>query len=253
MVDVAYPAGSQHGDFRKYRVNFVFFQVQDICAETGNVGRTLPDQFTQMVLREDIDGKMMFENLYVVVPFHLAHQRPLDLMAGDILVVQDTVFAVAAFTGQFIASGAFFVELDSPRDQLLDHLRRTGHHLLDRRTVANPRTANQCVPDMFLERIGIVHHRGDPSLGVIRVALVHFAFGDDHHLAYFSRLERVTETGYPTADNQKIRFDVHYNISFLNSSALPENTLRSTLPGMPGIRCESVCCQSCHRRVGHSR
>ena len=118
MVDVAYPAGSQHGDFRKYRVNFVFFQVQDICAETGNVGRTLPDQFTQMVLREDIDGNMVLENLYVVVPFHLAHQRPLDLMAGDILVVQDTVFAVAAFTGQFIASGAFFVELDSPRDQV---------------------------------------------------------------------------------------------------------------------------------------
>ena len=64
---------------------------------------------------------MVLENLDVAVTFHLADQCPFDLMSGNILVVQDTVFAVASFTSQLITSRTLLVKLDAISDQLLDH------------------------------------------------------------------------------------------------------------------------------------
>ena len=62
---------------------------------------------------------------------------------------------------------------------------------------------------MFLERVGLVHDRGDAALRIVGVALAQLALGDDRDPAVFGRFQRKAQSGDAAADNQKIRFDVH--------------------------------------------
>ena len=113
-----------------------------------------------------------------------------------------------------------------------------GNHLLYGCTVTNSRSANQRILNVFFKGVGLVHHRGDTSLGIICIAFIHLTFGDDDHFAHLGSFQGIVQTRDATTDD---------------SSALPAKTLRSTSPEMPGMRWESVCCHSCHFNGGQER
>ena len=209
MVDIAHAAGRHDGHFGQHGVYFVFLEVQHVGSEAGDVGRALFDEPAQVVLREDVDGEMVLVDVDVVVAFDAFHQGALDLVTGQIVVVQDAVLAVPALAVQIVPSRRVLVELGPPLDQLFDDRRGARDDLLDGRRVADAGPADHRVADVFLERVGFVHDRGDAALRIVGVALAQLALGDDRDPAVFGRFQRKAQSGDAAADNQKIRFDVH--------------------------------------------
>ena len=61
------------------------------------------------------------------------------------------------------------------------------------------------VIDMVLDRVGLVKHRANATLGVLRAALVGIVLGDDGHVAVLSRLEGVSQAGDAAADYQEVK------------------------------------------------
>ena len=73
------------------------------------------DEPAQVVLREDVDGEMVLVDVDVVVAFDAFHQGALDLVTGQVVVVQDAVLAVPALAVQdLVPSRRVLVELRSP-------------------------------------------------------------------------------------------------------------------------------------------
>ena len=209
VVDIAHAAGRHDGHFGQHGVYFVFLEVQHVGSEAGDVGRALFDEPAQVVLREDVDGEMVLVDVDVVVAFDAFHQGALDLVTGQVVVVQDAVLAVPALAVQIVPSRRVLVELGPPLDQLFDDRRGARDDLLDGRRVADAGPADHRVADVFLERVGLVHDRGDAALRIVGVALAQLALGDDRDPAVFGRFQRKAQSGDAAADNQKIRFDVH--------------------------------------------
>ena len=107
----------------------MLFQVEDVCPETGDVRGAFFDQFAQMVLGQDIDGEMVFVDVDVVVPFDPFHQGPFDFVSGEVLVVEDAVFAVSSLAVQIVAARSVLIEFRTPLNELFDDGRGILHDL----------------------------------------------------------------------------------------------------------------------------
>ena len=146
-------------------------------------------ELAQMVLRQQIDGIVVLQHRDIGMPAYGFGQGPFDLGPRQIFVMEDTVFGV-------------------PRDQIADQFRRTAHDQFNGRRIAFSGTADQRVVDMFLERVGSIGYRADTALGIIGIALVHFAFRDDRHMAVTGGFECEAQACSTGAYHQKIGLHV---------------------------------------------
>ena len=128
--------------------------------------RVARDEFAQMVLRQQVDGEVAFENRDVRMLPHRLHERPFDLGSREVLVVEDAVFRVAALAVEFETPVGGLVEARAPGDQVPDQLRSPSHDQFHGLFVALARSADQRVADVFFERVGGVCHRADTALGI---------------------------------------------------------------------------------------
>ena len=83
-----------------------------------------------MVLRDDLHGEMVLQNLYIRIAAHGFHQAALYLCTGIIGVVENTELRVTALTVQVESAILLLIEVHAPLHQLLDASRRITHHLL---------------------------------------------------------------------------------------------------------------------------
>ena len=164
------------------------------------------DEFAQVVLCQQVDGEMVFENRDVGVLAYRGYQGPFDLSAREVLVVEDTMFGMSAFAVEFEASVGCLVEFRAPGDQVADQLRGPANYQFDGCGVAFAGTADQGVVNMFFESVGCIGHRTDASLGIVGVALVHFPFSYQGNVAVFCGFEGETQSGGAGSDDQKIGF-----------------------------------------------
>ena len=162
------------------------------------------DELAQMVLGEQVDGKVVLENRDVRVFPYRGDERPFDLGSGEILVVEDSVLGVSSFAVQFEAAVRGLVEAGPPGDQIPDHLRGAAYDQFNRGRIAFAGSADQGVVDVFFECVGSVRNRTDAALGVVRIALLYFAFRYDCNMSVLGRFQRETQTGSTGSDDQKI-------------------------------------------------
>src|SRR6185437_873200 len=73
------------------------FRIISIHAIALNILHSVGYQLTQMVLRNNIYGKMMGNNFYVWMCMHLLQQGTFNLFACNIFMVQYAIFRMAAF------------------------------------------------------------------------------------------------------------------------------------------------------------
>ena len=205
-VDVAAAARGDDGAFGQHGLDLVGVEVEHVGAEAGQSPRVARDELAQMVLRQQVDGEAALQHGDVGVRADRGDQRPFDLGAREVLVVEDAVFGVASFAVQLEASVGRLVETRAPGDQVADQLRCAPHDQLHGLLVAFAGAAYQRVADVFLESVGFVGHRADTALCVVGVACVHFAFRHDGDVAVCGGFQREGESCGAGADNQKVGF-----------------------------------------------
>ena len=170
------------------------------------------DAHTQVVLRDDLHGKVVLQHIDERVIAYRGHQSALDLCTGIIGVVKDTELRVSALAVQIILSVGVLVEVHAPLHQFLYLFGCTAYHLLHGCRIANPVAGYHRVVDMLVEIIDQqVSHRCYAALGFGGVRLVEggLAAQGDPVLLRTCHLQRKTHTGHAAADDQIIVFVCH--------------------------------------------
>ena len=109
----------------------------------------------------------------------LLDDGPHDLAAGLVAQgVDDPGVRVAPFAAQGDVA-VDLVEVGAPVDQLADPVGCLADDHLDDLGVAQPLAGGQRVGDVVVEAVLGVEDPGDPSLGVMAVALADLVLGDD--------------------------------------------------------------------------
>jgi hypothetical protein len=187
------------------------------------------DLATEVVLGEDIYGKVVLQYVDIAVALYGTNQRALHLGTREVLVVEYAVFGVSALAVERVASLGGFVEACAPLDEVFDALGCAAYHLPYGLLVATPCATDECVVDVLLEGVGRVGNTADATLCVVGVALVHFAFGNDCYSAALGRFEGKTEACNATANNQKICSFFHFRLVFAPQKLLALRENLSTL------------------------
>lgn len=164
------------------------------------------DELAQVVLRQEVDGEMVFQHRDAGVPANRLDQCPFDLGAREVFVVEDAGFGMPALAVQLETSVGSPVEARAPFDQVADQLRGPGARPVRRplRRICRLRRPG-CRGYVFRMCRG-VGHRADAALCKVGIALVHFALRDDRDMPVGRGLERERKARCAGTDNQKVGF-----------------------------------------------
>ena len=163
---------SHQRDAAEERVDLLRLGIQYVGAVALDVRRTARDAHTQVVLRDDLYGKVVLQHVDIRILAHRSHQSALYLGARIVGMVQDAELGVTALAVQVKAAILFLVEVHAPLHQFLDGTRRIAYHLLHGLRIAQPVARHHRVVDVFLKIIHLqVGHRGDTALRLGRVGL----------------------------------------------------------------------------------
>ena len=170
----------------------------------------LCDALPQVVLGDDVDGKLVFLQLDVGVVVDGFEQSPFDFGTGVVLVVKDAEFGVAAFAVQVeTVAGPAFVEIDPILHQFADAVGGFAdghfHHL----AVADAVAGNQRVLNVFVKAVAVVHDGGYSALGISGRALGSFAFAKDAYFAVRGYFQCIAQPRNPRPNDQEIDFVSH--------------------------------------------
>ncbi len=136
------------------------------------------------MLGDDLDGKMMFEDVDVGVRPDSLDERFLDLESGVVGMVEDAELRVAAFAVEVEAAVFLLVEVNAPVDKLTYLSGSLGDNLSDSLRIAEPVAGYHCVVDVFLEIVYFeVGDRSHSALGEGRVGFIESGLADQGHFA----------------------------------------------------------------------
>ena len=203
-VDVSAAARGDDRELREHRLDLVRVEVQDVGSEAGQSARVARDEFAQMVLREQVDGEVVFQDRDVRVLADRLDERAFDFGAREVLVVEDPVLGVAAFAVELETAVGRLVEARTPGDQIGDQFGSAAHDQFHGLFVALARPADQRVADVFLEGVGGIRYRADAALCVVGVALDHLALGHDRDMSVGGGFQREGEPCGAGTDNQEV-------------------------------------------------
>ena len=215
-VDLPGAASGEQRRLREHRHHLARLLVEHVGAKAVEVRPELAHVHAEVVLRDQIDGEVVLEQIDVGVVAHLREQRPLDLAARHVGGVDDPVGRVPALAAEVercVRCLALVIEVRAERHQLTHALRPLRHddphHLL----IAQPGPRYERVVNVVLDGVGRVHHRRDSALRVVRVRLRRCLLGDDRDGAVLSGAEGERESGHPAADDEKVVSLCHHFFS----------------------------------------
>ncbi len=211
-IDLARAARREDRPFGRDRVYEAARHIEDVRA----VDTAARSPVSDVPLGDESDGHPAFLDADPGVREDSFEEDPLDLLAGEIVEMDDPVRRVTALSRKREAS-PLACEIDPVRDQILDTPRSFPHHHVDDRSPAEPRAHPERVLDVGLERVLGVDHRSDPPLREGRVGVGRAALRDDADGPAFRGLEREEEARDSAANNEKIGF-VHRGTAGMGSS-----------------------------------
>jgi len=113
-IQIARTASSHHRNARQNNKSPVGFYIEQICAVTVNIGVIPFYQLSEMMLRDDVYRKMIFQYFNVCMPSRHFRQRPLYLETRIVFMMQYAVFAVSAFACKVESAVRRRIEMCSP-------------------------------------------------------------------------------------------------------------------------------------------
>ncbi len=209
-VDLPVAAGGQDGVAGQNAVNLPRFAVENVTAVALNIWCKTGNDIADVVLGEEIEGEEMLVHNEVIQRCRLRAERALDLPAGEVFVVKDAVFGVAAFTAQVVFLELVGIETGTPLDNFFYTRWAFFNDDADDVFVAEPRPCVKGIRNMFFVVIGaVVPYRSYSSLGVTGVALPLVDLGQDVDLkvrAEDGQLDAGAEPGNSGADDEDVCF-----------------------------------------------
>jgi hypothetical protein len=187
-IDLARATGSEHGDRRRVGANPVGLDIE-------HVGPKATGAAVDFAPAEQIDGVVVFEDFDVVVLFDGLDQRAGDLGPGRVAVVHDAALRVPALAAQGKAFAAL-IHVESRAEFLresADQARRPLHGVANEGLIPETRSDLEGVRNVGVDRVRLVEHRRDASLGPSSVRRTSTVLGHDSDLAAFGHPQREVE------------------------------------------------------------
>ena len=169
----------------------------------------------EFLCRDQIDGKMVFENLDVRLRCDGGQQRPFDFPARDIFGVQNAAARVAAFFAEIEfacavgRAGIAFAEAHAQLDQFLNAGRAFLHNGANDILFAKTRACRQRVADVHLEGVLLAGDRRNPALSVVGIRLGPIFFCDNGHTSVRRNFQRKRKPSNAAAQDHEIETLVH--------------------------------------------
>ena len=191
--------------------------IKNVCAVAGDVGRPAGHNLAEVVLSDDLDGKMVFVDVDVGMRPDSLDKTLLYLVARVVGVVEYTEFRMSALAVKVEIAFFVLVEIDTPADKLFDLGRRALDDHLDGSRVAEPVARDHRVMDMFIEIINLeICHRSDTALCQSCVGFIESRFTYQRHTACTGHFKRKTHAGDAGAYHKIVIFlnhgsDICYN------------------------------------------
>ena len=113
------------------------FGVKDVCAVAFNVGCFACDLYAQVVLRDNLNGIMVFQNGNILVLPHGRHQSALYFEPGIVGMMQNAKVAVSAFAVQIVLSFSVLIKFHAPLHKRFDGVGRITHNVFHGGQVRN--------------------------------------------------------------------------------------------------------------------
>ena len=205
-IDGSCAACRHERDLAQVGVHLAGLGVQDVSTVALDVGRAASDADAQVVLGDNLDGKVMLQHFDVWILTNGSHQSALYFGTGIVGMMQDAELRVTAFAMQVELTILFLVEVYAPFDEVPDTLRRITHHLFHGCGVADVVARNHGVLNVLLEVIDQeVRYRSDAALSLCRIGFFEGCLADERHLALacVRHLQRIAHTSHATAYNQE--------------------------------------------------
>ena len=226
LIDHPHAAGGHHRHLGQHGGYVVSGRVEDVGAVAGDVIGATGDLDAEVVLGDDFEGNAVLENLDVLVPLGGLDEFLLNLVAGDVLMVEHSELGVAALLGEGEAAVLVLVEIDAPLHEFHHPLGGLAYGEFHNMAVGELVAGHHRVLNMLLVRVGLVNHGGDAALGVAGGALVDFRLGDHAHLPEISGLQGETEPCHARTNDQKIYFFAHFR-HYLKSGAKIQKNIKT--------------------------
>ena len=203
-IDGPRSSGSHQRDAAQVSIDLLRLRIENVCSVALDIGCPARHTDAQMVLRNDLHGKMILQHLDIGVVAYRFHQSALDLETGIIRMVKNAELRMSSLAVEIEGSVLFLVEINAPVDEFLNASGGIAYHLLHCRRVAQPVAGYHRVMDMFVE---IIHQQvgdgGDASLrlGCIRFVQRRFATQGNTVFLGACHLESKTHACHAAADN----------------------------------------------------
>ena len=204
LIDVADAAGGHHGEFGQESDDLVGLLVHHIGAVAAYIVHPRLVGASQMVLGDNVDGKVLFVDVDVGMILDLRDERALNLEAGVVEMVQDAELGVTALAVQVEVAVGALVERRAPRQQLLYLRRSLGYHLLHHLGVADEGAGYVRVADVLLVVVRLIGDGRDAALCKRSVGDVERRFRNERHAALGGHLERERQAGRSRPYHQKV-------------------------------------------------
>ena len=168
------------------------------------------------MLRDNLHGEMMLENVDIGICLHFLHERELDLRAGVVGMVENPEFGVSAFAVKIERAVFFPVEIHAPAEELIDLRGRVPDHFLHSPAVGEPVAGHHGVVDMFVEiiylEIGDTRHAplGEISVGFIKGSLAYHS----HPVCGRRHFQGEAHSGDARTYHQIVVFEHHFLTCF---------------------------------------
>ena len=127
------------------------FGVKDVCAVAFNVGCFARNLHAQVVLRDNFNGIMVFQNGNILVLPHGRHQSALYLEPCVVGMMQNTKVAVSAFAVQIVLSFSVLIKFHTPLHKCFDGVGRIAHNVFHGGQVRNIVACNYRIVDVFFK------------------------------------------------------------------------------------------------------
>ena len=166
--------------------------------------------FSQVVLGEYLHGKVVVEDVDILVSLHRLDERLLDLVAGVVGMMQDAELAVPALAMEVEVAFLIFVEVYAPVYQGFNLFGCLCYNLFHGFWVAEPVAGNHGVVDVLLKVVDFeICNAGNAALSQVGVGLVERTLAHESHLAGIGNFQGKTHACHARSYNEIIIFVSH--------------------------------------------
>ena len=197
LVHRAHAASRHERHARKESVHLARFLVEHIGTIALDARCAARHDLAQMVLGENLDGKVVVEDVDVLVGAHCLNERGLYLMPRVVGMVQDAELRVSAFAMQVELAFLVLVKFHAPLDEFPNLCRALCHHLLHSLGVAQPVACHHGVVNVFLEVVHLkISHCCHTALSQVGIGFFERTLAYQRHRSSLGHLERKTHAGH---------------------------------------------------------